>query len=361
MKRDILRLTGLYLALALAFWVYVRGSRAGVASLYRAWDGPSYVIAAQSLYVPARAVTFNSIQSPEIRADFTFLPAHLPGYPLLIRAFSFLGYYQAMLALSLLGGYAALCMLYLYVRRLGVARPLLAVLPALLLPPRWFILSHTGSSEPWFIALILASLYAYENRWFARSALMGSLAMLLRAQGALLGLTYLVLMGIELVETRRLTETVRRYSWYLAIPATLLGIFLFYQHQTGDFWAFFHAMALYRHLVPRLFPSFTSGVANVETFWLEANALYYVIYLAAILRLFALKRRALASFGLIYYLPLIFLQHTDVSRYAIPLMPLVFLAFAELLAIPAWTWASFLASPAIFAYAANFILNNRAP
>jgi hypothetical protein len=361
MRKDLGIITILYLVIAIAFWFYAKTSRAGLASIYRAWDGPSYVIAAKSLYVPSRAVSYNSIQSPEIRADFTFLPAHFPGYPLLIRTFSFLGYYQAMIILALAGGYVTICLLYMYLRHLSVAHPLAVVLPALLLPPRWFILSHTGSSEPWFIAFVLASLYAYERGWFARSALMGAVALLFRAQGTLLGCAYFVLMGIELVETRDLRQILKKYSWYLLIPATLLAIFWFYQRQTGDFWAFFRAMALYHHLIPRLFPSFTSGVPSVETFWLEASVFDYVIYLAAIFRLFSLRRRPLATFGLVYYLPLIFLQHTDMSRYAVPLMPLVFIAFAEILAAPAWTWASLLTSPAIFAYATNFILNNRAP
>lgn len=336
-------------------------------SVYKSWDGPSYVIVAESLYVPGEAVKYNSIQSREIRPDFTFLPAHFPLYPLLIRTFSFIGYYPAMLTLSLLFSLATLCVFYLLARQLHLANPLLLTLPMILLPPRWFIISHIGSSEPVFFTFVLASLLFYFRRSPWASAIAAGLAMLTRPQGALLGLAYLLIALADFYQSQKLSgsqalrQILVRYTPYLLIPLSLLLTFAYYQRQTGDFWAFFSAISIFHHFQFALFPSFNYGVANIETFWLEANVLYYFLYLAGVLQLFSQKKWQLGIVGLVFYLPLLFLQHTDISRYALPLMPLAFIAFAQGIATVPVNLAALLTSPAIFLYTTNFILYNRAP
>ncbi len=361
MKKDLLIITLLFTFISLVFFLFAKTTRGGLDSVYKAWDGPSYVIVAESLYVPSDAVLYNSIQSPDIRPDFTFLPAHFPLYPLLIRTFSPIGYYQAMLFVSLLFSLATLLVFYLLARQLGLSAPLLLTLPMILLPPRWFIIAHTGSSEPIFFFFVLTSLLFYFRRLPWASALAASLAMLTRPQGALLGLGYLFIALIHLYRSRDLRLILKRYTQYLLIPLTLLAVFWFYQRQTGDFWAFFSAISIFHHFRLSLFPTFNFGAPNIETFWLEANVLYYFLYLAAILRLYHSGKWQLGTIGLVFYLPLLFLQHTDISRYALPLMPLVFIAFAQGMASMPFNLATILSIPSIFLYTTNFILYNRAP
>ena len=361
MKKDLLILTLVFVLISSVFFLFAKTTRGGMDSVYKSWDGPSYVIAAQSLYVPAQAVQFNSIQSPEIRADFTFLPAHFPLYPLLIRSFSFVGYYQAMLILSLVFSLAFLVTFYFLAKELRLKNPLLLTLPMILLPPRWFIISHTGSSEPMFFFFVLASLLFYFRRSPWLSAISGSLALMTRPQGALLGLAYLAIALIDLYRSKDLRLIITRYSPYLLIPLSLLGVFWFYFRQTGDFWAFFSAISIFHHFKLALFPTFNFGALNIETFWQEANAIYYFIYLAAIIKLFFEKRWQLGVLGIMFYLPLLFLQHEDISRYALPLMPLAFIAFSKVISTHSFNLAALLSTPAIFLYATNFILYNRAP
>jgi hypothetical protein len=362
MKKDLLLIAIVFSFVSLAFFIYAKFSHLGLMSIYKSWDGPSYVIAAESLYVPELAVQYNTIQSPEIRADFTFLPAHFPLYPLLIRTFAFIGYYQAAVLISVIFSLAFILAFYFFARQLRLSHPLLLTLPLILLPPRWFIISHTGSSEPLFLFFVMTSLIYYFRRSPWASAVMASFAMLARPQGALLGLAYLGIASIHLLRSGDLKFIIKSYLPYILIPLTLIGIFLFYQQQTGDFWAFFKAISIFHHFKFSLFPTFNFGAPNIETFWQETNAIYYFVYLLAILDLFfRSKKWQLGVLGIFFYVPLLFLQHTDISRYSLPLVPIAFIAFAPVIAHRTFTWASLLLLPATFLYSANFILYNRAP
>jgi hypothetical protein len=360
MKKDLLIIAIVFTLISSAFYIFSKFTRGGTDNIYLAWDGPSYIIAAKSLYVPSVAVENNSIQSLDIRDDFTFLPAHFPLYPLLIQTFSFIGYNRAALLLSLTFSLATLFAFYFLAKELRLSHPLLLTLPMIMIPPRWFIMSHTASTEPLFIFFVLLSFLYYFRRSPWLSAITASLALLARPQGTLVGLAFLVIAIVELLKSHDLKAVVRRFAPYLLIPLTLLGIFTFYKYQTGDFWAFFSAISIFHHLSLTLFPTFNSGAPNIETFWQEVNAVYYFVYLAAIIELFRSKKWQLGILGVMFYLPLIVLQHSDISRYALPLMPLAFIAFADVISKKSITWASFLSIPAIFLYTANFILNNRA-
>lgn len=361
MKKDLAIITVVFAVVSLTFYFFAKYTRAGTDSLYRAWDGPSYVIAAQSLYVPELAVSYNSIQSPEIRADFTFLPAHFPLYPWLIRMLSFLGYYQAMLLLSLGFSWLFLLVFYSFAKLLSVPRPLLLTLPLILLTPRWFIISHTGSSEPLFLfALTLSLYYFYKNQTWS-SAIMAAVAQLTRPQGSLLGLAYLVIALVELWRSHSLQAVVKRYYPYLLVPFTLFLVFMYYRHQTGNFWAFFSAISIFHHFQFRLLPSFDMGSPNIETFWLEANVYVFFLALYSILKKLFSRHWQLGIVGLVFYLPLLFLSHTDISRYSLPLLPIMFLSFAPIISTPIFNLATYLTLPAIFRYATTFILYNRAP
>ena len=366
MKRDLFIISLVFTLVSLAFFIFTKAKYGNLDNVYKSWDGPSYIIAAQSLYVPSAAVTYNSIHSPEIRSDFTFLPAHFPLYPLLIRSFSFLGYAQSALLISLIFSLATLIAFYLLAKELKLSSAFWLTLPLIVLPPRWFIISHIGSTEPLFIFFVLVSLLFYFRRSPWASAIAAALAMLSRPQGALLGLSYLVIAGIDLYQNQHLSSSkalrliLARYAPYLLVPLALIAVFVFYKAQTGDFWAFFKAISIFHHYSGALYPTFNFGAPNVETFWQEINAVNYVAYLAAILLLFRRRLYQLGILGFIYFLPLLFLRHSDISRYALPLLPLALIAYEELISRREVVIAAYLMSPAIMAYAVNFMTFNRA-
>ncbi|MFZ2199806.1 MAG: hypothetical protein WAV40_03385, partial [Microgenomates group bacterium] len=162
----------------------------------------------------------------------------------------------------------------------------------------------------------------------------------------------------ELFQSRDLKKIILTYYPYLSIPVALLMVFSFYKLQTGNFFAFFDAIKLTKNLQSLPFQTFTYPSANVETFWQEINAYDYVIYLGACLLMFRKKFWRYGVLSLTYFVPLIFIHHSDISRYAIPLIPFAFVAYSEILEKKEFTWATILMSPAIMMYAINFMDHN---
>jgi len=362
MKKAYLLITLTFLTLSAIFFGYVKThTNGGTDNIYASWDGPSYVIAARSLYVPEIAADNNFIHSPEIRTDFTFLPAHFPLYPWLIRTFSFVGEFRAMIMISLLFSLFTYFAFYSLLTELKVKNPLLVTLPMLIFPPRWFVISHTGSSEPIFLFFVVLTLLYFAKKKFFPSAVFAALAQLTRPQGALLGLGLLFVAVYQLIKGSRVGELLRQYSPYLLIPITLFGICCYYYFQTGNFWAFFDAISIFHHFSPQLFPTFIFPAENIETFWQEINAVDYVLYLSAIITLIkSVRLRAIGLISLPFFLSLLFLQHSDISRYALPLLPFAYLAFAPFIGNLSFNLGLLLTTPAIIRYAATFISNNRA-
>lgn len=327
--------------------------------VYKNWDGPSYVLTAISLYRPSVAYSNNYINSPDIHPDWTWLPAHFPLYPLSIRLFSFMGYFQAMLFVGVTFTLLTYLAFYELVTALKITKhPLALTLPLILLSPRWFIVSHIGGSESMFLFfLIMFMLYFFRRRHLA-SAVFLALAQATRPHAIFILFGLAIVALAELWQTRDLNAILRTYFPYLMVPLTVLAVFSFYYFQTGNFWAFFEATALTRNLQAIPFKTFSFPSANIETFWQEVNAYDYVLYFAASLLLFGKKLWRFGIIGLAYFIPLIFLQHSDISRYAIPLLPFAFIAFSEIIEKRAFTWATILMSPAIYLYAINFMDHN---
>lgn len=359
MKRDWIYLIVAFFAstcIFLGYYYFTKFTQLDI--VYKNWDGPSYVLAAMSLYDPSVAYQNNFIHSGDIHPDWTWLPAHFPLVPLLIRAFSFIGYFPAMLVVSLIFTLGVYLAFYELVSALKITRhPLALTFPLIFLPPRWFIASHTGGSETAFLFFVLLFLLFFHRREHGKAALFVSLAQLARPQGVFLGLGLLIIALADWFKSRDLRD-LRPYLPYLALPLTILGVFGFYYLRTGNFFAFFESIKLTHNLQLIPFRTFNFPSPNIETFWQEVNAYDYVIYFTACLMMF---RKHLWRFGvisLVYFVPLIFLQHSDISRYAIPLIPFAFIAFSQLIEKREFTLATFLMSPAVMLYAINFMDHN---
>ncbi|MFH2085977.1 MAG: hypothetical protein ABII21_04305 [bacterium] len=351
-----------YLGLTVIFYsYYFFFKETKLDTVYKNWDGPSYVITAISLYNPQIAYDNNFIQSTDIKPTWTWLPAHFPLYPWLIRASSAIGYFPAMLLISQIFSLATFIAFYEFVRRIKLTNsPLPLTLLMMLLPPRWFIVSHIGASEPIFLFFMLLMLLFWHQKKHLTAAIFGAVAQLARPQGILLfaavGLFALYEM---IVKKMNIYTQLKTYLPYFLIPASLLGVFVYFYFRTGDFFAFFSAISIFKHTQILPFTVFTYPAPNVETYWQEINAVNYVVYLASIFVLFRRRLFRLGILGLIFFLPLPFLRHSDISRYALPLMPLAFIAFEDLLSRREFVLAAYFMSPAIMAYAVNFMTFNR--
>jgi hypothetical protein len=96
------------------------------------------------------------------------------------------------------------------------------------------------------------------------------------------------------------------------------------------------------------------------TFWQEINAFDYIFYLSGILLMFKKKLPIYGVIGLALFVPLIFLHHSDISRYAIPLLPIAYLGLSEIIETKEFNLAVLLMSPAVIRYAIDFMTYNHA-
>ena len=360
MKKDWLYLIAAFLiSCTIFFGYYFVTKESNLDIVYKNWDGPSYLLAAISMYDPQVAYHNNFINSGDIRPDWSWLPAHFPMYPLFIRIFSFLGPFQSMLFVSISFTLLSYLALYELIKSLRItAHPLAVTLPFIFLSPRWFTVSHVGGSESMFLFFVIMFLQFVSKRDHLKSAIFIALAQATRPHAAFFVLGMAIIALIELWRSKDLGSVIKSYYPYLLSPLAILAVFTLYKVQTGNFWAFFDAISLTKNLQSIPFRTFSFPASNIETFWQEVNAYDYVLYFAACLLMFRKKMWQYGVISLTYFVPLIFLQHSDISRYAIPLLPFAFIAYSEVIERKEFTWATLLMSPAIMLYAINFMDHN---
>jgi len=141
---------------------------------------------------------------------------------------------------------------------------------------------------------------------------------------------------------------------------SIIPVFLFYQIQTGDFWAYFHSGDNF-HLVFPPFQSFVTGRNWLGDFWLEDMVWQYLIGALVIVQLIKQKHYDLATFAGVFFASTLFISHRDLARYSLPIMPFALIAFAPFLEKKEFKIVfAFILIP-IYLYTVNFILHNVAP
>ena len=332
-------------------------------NIYRYFDGPLYLIIAK---------TFYGAGSPELLTYGHLTPeyyaAHFPGYPLTIRAFSYVfGYPIGMLAATFAATSLAIWVFHLLLKDLGLGQKALwlgAVF--LVLPPRWLIYHSVGASEPLFILTFLAFILFFRREQYWLAGLAGGAAVLTRSPGILLLLAALLITGWQYYRAtprRPVLDVVRRQllpMWpFAAVP---LGIFLFYAQpgQYGDFMAYFHSPGDNIHLTGAPFASLWPSILGTN--WSEATLWIYLLNAVGIIFLWNSGKRDLAIFAGVLYLPLVFVGHHDLVRYMMPIFPLgLIIAFERLISAKEFKLAMLVIVPAIYIYTWSGVQTNLAP
>ncbi|MCL4384022.1 hypothetical protein M1116_01050 [Patescibacteria group bacterium] len=321
-------------------------------TIFANYDGPNYLVIAKCGYDKNCIRTHFSLPTP-----LEYYPAHLPGFPLLIRLFDVvLPSPVAMILLTLLGSVILNYAFYL------LSGSLWLTFAFTLFPGRLFILRSIGAPETMFIGFILWSIIFFRQKKYILSALCAVLVQLLKSPGILLFVAYFLLAVYEFwTHKSSLGSVVRRFGTYLLIPLSALLVFYLYYLQTGDFLAYFHSGDNI-HLNPIPYLAFVSTKSWVNGIWLEDILYIFLLALFGVGRLIGkYKFDILAVFPAIFLIATLLVAHRDISRYASPIYPFLFLAFAPHLKTKAFKFALLLLIPAIYLYAINFIIGNTAP
>lgn len=339
----------------------------GMATVVANYDGPNYIVAAKTLYDPELIKTqFNFPLDP------IYYSAHYPLFPLLIRgtaeAFPFLGYPYAMILVTLITSVVAVWMFYLLLAEFGLKKYALWLsLVFAVLPARWLIVRSIGSPEPLFLATIMASIYFFNRGQWWLSGIAGAAAQLTKPPAILLfvayGLTLLIVQWPKIAHTD-FVNWVKKLEWraypLLLIPLTLLGIYAFYGWRYNDFFAYFNSGDNI-HLQFPPFQVFNPSQPWVGTFWLEEVIWLYVFGGLGFFYLFKQGYTLLASFVGIFFLSILFVAHRDLSRYMLPIVPFLFIAFSKLLVSNEFKYVMVIILIPIYLYAIAFITNNVTP
>jgi len=343
-----------FLSALLVWWPFAARITGSMLTVFANYDGPNYIVIAKTLYDKAQIADTFSLPIP-----LEYYPAHLPGYPLLIKIFAaFLPGTWAMLTSTVLPAILATIIFYLLLKKFRLtAHPFWLSLLFLFLPARWLAVRSVGSPEPLFIFAILASFYFFKSNKFFLAGIFGAVAQITKTPGILLFIAYcLLLLG-------KYTKT-KKFEWrawpLLLIPFSLFLVFLFYQKQTGDFWAYFYSGDNF-HLVFPPYQSFISGRSWLGQIWIEDMIWQYLIGALAVIHLIKQRHYDLASFAGIFFTATLFIAHRDLARYSLPLMPFALIAFEKFLTNRAFKIAFFVILPAIYLYTINFIMGNTAP
>ena len=350
-------LTSIVLISSLVLWKSV-----GFLTIYKQYDGPLYIVPAKTLYNP------KAIENLHLETSLSnkYFAAHLPLYSFLIRAIreigviggigGKLGYLKAMVGVNLLATIGLVLFFYYLLKKFKLTKNPLILASVLLFLPRFLVVRTVGAPESLFMLLILLSLFFFEKTQFWLAGLFGGLATMTKTPGILLFAGYGLVFVEKFIKTRKIN-----WNWLgiILIPLGLLGVFGLYAKQYGDFSAYFHSGDNIHLTFP--FAVFNFQKNWVGTAWLEEIIFYYFMYGLAIINLRDSKYRSFFYFGLVFFIATLFVQHRDISRYSLPLLPLALIAFEKFFTSKKFFIIFLILLPAIFIYAWNFLLYNVMP
>ena len=345
----------------------------GMATIVANYDGPLFLVVAKSLYATSIINSF-PLTLPSI-----YYAAHFPIYPLLIRiSSSVFGYPYAMLAMTIFGSFLSVYFFNLFIKRyVSEKNALWLTLFFSLFPARWLIVRSVGSSEPLFIAEIIASIYYFQNKKYLRSGIWGGLAALTKSPGILLFMAYMLSIFVLKLRKSAISpiseviklNAIKKYLPLLIIPISLAGLFVVYKYQFNDFFAYFHSGDNI-HLFFPPFQIFNFSQPWVGTFWLEEIIFIYLAGIATALKLIKKYKDAVSDkteesvtmwFFLIFFSKTLFISHRDLLRYSLPLLPFCFSAFSDILIKKEAKIAFFFIIIPIYLFSLSYISQNVMP
>lgn len=327
-------------------------------TVFANYDGPNYMVIAKCGYNKnCIGPNFSLPQSLE------YYPAHLPGYPTLIKFFNnFTTGPKAMIFSTLLGSIFLSLILFEFLKLfLKQKKAFWLTVVFLFFPARFFVLRQIGAPETWFLASIIASVFFFKKDKIWLSAIFAALAQTFKTPAILLVFSYAIMAIYELVKTKKLLPIIKKFYPYLLTPITILVIFYLYYLQTGNFWAYFQSGDNF-HLNFLPYLVFISTKSWINTIWLEDIVYIFFIAIYGVYRLLKkYKFDIVAIFPLVFTVATLLVAHRDISRYIAPIYPFLLLAFYKFLNKKSIKIILLLLLPAIVLYGINFVCGNVAP
>ena len=337
----------------------------GMATIVSNYDGPLFIVVAKTLYnIEAIGSQFQFPLPSEYYA------AHYPMFPLLIKLFSpLLGYPYSMMFVTLASSILAIYFFHRLISEYVKGdNALWLTLAFSLFPARWLIVRSVGSSEPLFMAAVIASVLYFKKEKYLLAGLWGVVAQLTRSPGILLFIAYF---GAIFVPSFKVyaTKGVRKWFEYInikktypifLIPLALAGLFIFYGIRFGDFMAYFNSGDNI-HLFFPPFQVFNYSAPWVGTFWLEEIIYIYLFGTLGLLSLVKQKEYTMAWVVGVFLISLFFVSHRDVARYGLAMLPFLYVTWRKFLVKREFKIALAVIAIPIYLYSITYISQNVMP
>ena len=328
----------------------------GMATIVSNFDGPLYLVVAKTLYNPEQIG-----ENYQFPLTYEYYSAHFPMFPLLIKAFAaVLGHPYSMLFVTVASSFLALLFFFKHARNyLNETDSYWLTLIFAIFPARWLIVRSIGSPEPFFLAAILASTYYFLNKKYWLAGLWGLLAQVTKSPAILLFGAYILQIIVSNIRNIKNFD-VKKYLPILLIPLGVVLVFSFYKLTYGDFWVYFKS-GDNMHLFFPPFQIFNYSAPWVGTFWLEEVIFIYLIGILGIYKLYQEKMSTYFYFALTFFVPLLFVAHRDLMRYALPVVPFLLLGYKDVLIKKEFKFTLMVLIIPIYLYSLAFISQNTMP
>ncbi len=336
-------------------WIGLHIPDSNFSYIYKHFDGPLYIIPAKTVYGLKEFDTIN--RDSVLPRDGRYFAAHLPLYPILIGLFApFVGYLKSMIGITLLFSTLLGLAFFYIVKRFKLTHHPVLLTVVFMMFPRFLVVRSVGAPETLFLFLLLTSLYFFEKKNYVLSGLLGGLASATKTPGLLLFLAYICAFLEEFSKTRK-----AKISWIgiIIVPLGFVGVCLLYYFRMGDFFAYFNSGDNIHLVFP--FSVFNFQKNWVGTAWLEDILWYFAFYGLAVYQLKSSTYKSFFYFALIFFTATLFVQHRDISRYSLPLLPLSVIAFESFFTSKQFRIIFGILLFGIFMYTWNFLIYNIMP
>ena len=336
----------------------------GMATIVANYDGPLFIVVAKTLYNQALIGNF-TFGLPAI-----YYAAHFPLYPLIIKLFAtILGFPYSMLFVTALSSVLASYFFYLLISDFVDKKHLFWITFVFaIFPARWLIVRSVGSSEPLFLAGVIASIYYFRKEKYLMSGVWGAVAQLTKSPGLLIFIALFLSLFLPKLKKAATTTfskwlTTIDFKKYLSIsliPLSLFVLFTFYKFRFNDFFAYFHSGDNI-HLFFPPFQIFNYAQSWVGTFWLEEVIFIYLFSLLGFVKLLRMKEHEMTWFVGIFISSIIFVSHRDLIRYSLPIVPFLYVAFADTIVKKEFKYALLVLAIPIYLFSISYISQNVMP
>ena len=352
---SVLPILILYLPFALHlknFWGIPLGE-SGMQVIFANWDGPNYVYNAITNYSPS------AISAKPFLNVAAYYPAHFPALVWIMMPFSWIfGFFWGPLILQIISGFVLNLCFYYFVK--GKSKHALWLTFAFtFFPPRYLAVRAVVGADVWIVAAIILSLFFWEKGKYFISGFFALLATTFKFQALVLPIAFFVFLILDFYKTKKVD--------FAKLAAAIIGfcgyIFVAYYYQlvTGNFNAYFEAQKLVGMNAAIPFAMFNHAQKWVGTGWMESAAIYFVAMFVMIAKLMSDKKYIYAIFAFMYTAMLSLIPQVDIMRLAMPLTPLFFYTFSDVLSSKYFRWGLVASLPVIYLFTINFIVKNQAP